>query len=79
MSAVGEQLFYGFFIGFVNQCIFAEIALPFAGFFGQNVALKSFFTFNLTAAGNLKTLFSTTVRFHFRHFVVCLIPKYCKD
>lgn len=51
----------------IDGSCFAELAFSLTTFFGQNVAFTSLFAFDLTGSGNLKTLFGTTIRFHFWH------------
>lgn len=45
----------------------AQTALPLRGFFGQNMVFVRVLALYFSGSGELKTLFSTGVRFHFRH------------
>jgi hypothetical protein len=46
----------------------AQVSFPFAGFFRQDMARKSFFPKNMTASSNFETLLGCASSLHFWHF-----------
>jgi len=65
-----KHFFYIGFIRFIYHGGIGKITLPFGGFFGQDVTFVSMLAFDLSGAGDVKSLFGAGFRFHFWHFSV---------
>ena len=55
----------------LNEVCTLEVALLFLTFLGQDVAVISVMTLNLTRSGEHKTLLGAGISLYFWHFFVC--------
>ena len=62
-----EQPFDARLVSLVDERALAQVALAFAVFLGQDVALEGFLAFETPGGGAFKPLLRATVGFHFRH------------
>ena len=55
----------------IQDSAVAQVALLLLGLLGQDVALESVTTLDLTCSGKGEPFFGTGISFNFRHFLVC--------
>ena len=58
-------------VGLVNQGAVSQAELSFVRLLGQDMALVSVLSLDLSTAGELKALLGTGFGLHFRHYLVC--------